>query len=104
MINNVQFTGNPINKGIKVATNAMESFAESRKNIPSPISLVNSQLDDAARESAAMSKKPILKSAMNNEAKVSVADNTMAERENSYAISHGIPEAVVSGKKIDYLA
>ena len=91
MINNIQFTGNPaksLEKGIKVATDAMESFAASRQNID--------VAQKIAKESAAISKKPFQSAPK--------LDDTMIERADSYALSHGIPKEQINTGKIDYLA
>ncbi len=98
MINNIQFTGNPaksLEKGIKVATDAMESFAASRQNI-SKEALKSDVAQNIAKESAAISKKPFQSAPK--------LDDTMIERADSYALSHGIPKEQINTGKIDYLA
>ncbi len=91
MINKVQFTGNPLQKGIKVATDAMESFAQSRQQIVRPAA---NKVSDFIPQDAKINL---------NAAKVKLDDEFVA-RANSYAISHGTPEGKVVTGKIDYLA
>ena len=98
MINNVQFTGNPaksLEKGIKVATDAMESFAASRQNI-SKDALNSDALQNIAKESVAISKKPFQSAPK--------LEDSMIERADSYALSHGTPKEQINTGKLDYLA
>ncbi len=101
MINNVQFTGNPAQKGIKVATDAMESFAQSRQQIVRPAAnKVSDFIPQDAKITTSVAK-------INADAKKAAAvklDDEFVARANSYAISHGTPEGKVVTGKIDYLA
>ncbi len=94
MINNVQFTGNPAQKGIKIATDAMESFAQSRQQIIKPV------VNKFQNEAPAISRMPIDDVAKINKK----VDDELVARANSYAVSHGTPETKVVTGKIDYLA
>ncbi len=106
MINNIQFTGNPVQigkKGIKVATDAMDSFAASRQNI-SRLTNADKLAQQTADASAAFSKKPIAIPVNEKMKEAPKLHDTMLQRADSYAISHGTPEEQLAKGGIDYLA
>lgn len=95
MISSVQFTGNPAKKGIKVVQNAVDSYVASRKNI----NIAEDAMMESRKESAAMVRKPM--GNVTSEGDVLDIHPSIVERENSYARSFGVPEDVISPKKVE---
>ena len=103
MINNVQFTSNPLKQAAIITGDALESFKASRQPVNSQY--IANALTQTSKQATQMEKSvasvcdPIADSVVEKHS----IDNSMLERIKSFAISHGNPDKNIEKNNLDYL-